>query len=130
MSAASASDGPAPASAACAAASGAPPVVASGSASSGELAGGAPREALRESILRLKAEQATMKSEKKRVSSALKRAQRRASKLKKRARQLTDSDLLEVLRLRGEPPHAPHGVSGVPGPASSEANAGDGPEAR
>ncbi len=58
------------------------------------------KESLAASILRLKVEQQTARDLKKKLARELHNAQRRASRLKKRARQLTDSDLVEVLKMR------------------------------
>ena len=58
-----------------------------------------PRETL-EPIKRLKDQQAAMKAEKKNLQQELKNACKRKHRLKKRARQLTDNDLFEVLRMR------------------------------
>ena len=58
------------------------------------------KESLADSIIRLKAEQTEVRESRKRLSRALHNAQRRASRLKKRARQLTDGDLVEVLKMR------------------------------
>lgn len=60
------------------------------------------KESLAASIMRLKWERAAAREARKRLSKELHNAQRRASRLKKRARQLTDLDLLEVLRMREE----------------------------
>jgi hypothetical protein len=60
----------------------------------------AEKESLSAAIWRLKTEQAAARLARKRLSKELHNAQRRASRLKKRARQLTDGDLLEVLRMR------------------------------
>ena len=51
-------------------------------------------------IARLKDEQAAMRASKKTLAKDLRNATRRASRLKKRARQLTDCDLVEVLKMR------------------------------
>ena len=51
-------------------------------------------------IRALKAEQDTLRAERKRVAKELKSAERRKSRLKKRARQLSDGDLLLVMALR------------------------------
>ncbi len=63
------------------------------------------KESLAASIIRLKAEQQQAREAKKRLARDLHNAQRRASRLKKRARQLTDIDLVEVLKMREV--HAP-----------------------
>ena len=57
-------------------------------------------EGLNVAIRRLKAEQQELRTKRKQVAAELRNASRRASRLKKRARQLTDADLLEVLRMR------------------------------
>lgn len=48
----------------------------------------------------MKTEQQQARESKKKLARDLHNAQRRASRLKKRARQLTDADLVEVLRMR------------------------------
>ena len=53
-----------------------------------------------DSIKRLKDQQAAMKADKKNLQQELKNACKRTNRLKKRARQLTDTDLVEVLRMR------------------------------
>ena len=58
------------------------------------------QESLAQSIVRLKIEQQQGRESKKRLTRELHNAQRRASRLKKRARQLTDGDLVEVLKMR------------------------------
>ena len=63
-------------------------------------AGSDGKESLAESIIRLKVEQQQGRESRKRLSRELHNAQRRASRLKKRARQLTDGDLVEVLKMR------------------------------
>jgi chromosome segregation ATPase len=50
----------------------------------------------------LKDEQQKIKADKQRVAKELKNAQRRKNRLRKRARQLTDQDLVEVLRMRAD----------------------------
>jgi len=60
------------------------------------------KESLMESIKRLKDEQAALKAAKKDLQKELKNACKRRNRLKKRARQLTDHDLVEVLRMRKE----------------------------
>ena len=57
------------------------------------------KESLAQSIVRLKIEQQQGRASKKRLTRELHNAQRRASRLKKRARQLTDGDLVEVLKM-------------------------------
>ena len=57
-------------------------------------------ESLTVRIARLKDEQAAMRASKKTLAKDLRNATRRASRLKKRARQLTDNDLVEVLKMR------------------------------
>lgn len=65
-------------------------------------------EGLNVAIRRLKAEQQELRTKRKQVAAELRNASRRASRLKKRARQLTDADLLEVLRMR-QPTPVPSG---------------------
>lgn len=50
----------------------------------------------------LKKEQDALRAAKKKISKDLRNAVKRRSRLKKRARQLSDADLLQVLKLRSE----------------------------
>jgi len=56
-----------------------------------------------ESIRLLKEQQKKMREEKTRIQKELRNAERRRRRLKKRARQLTDDDLVEVLKMRQTP---------------------------
>jgi len=56
-----------------------------------------------ESIRLLKEQQKKMREEKTRIQNELRNAERRRRRLKKRARQLTDDDLVEVLKMRQTP---------------------------
>lgn len=94
------------AAAAASPASGAPPAPLAGAAGALEPAA-APGPAVSKGesklmldIRALKAEQDTLRAERKRVAKELKSAERRKSRLKKRARQLSDGDLLLVMALR------------------------------
>ncbi len=99
---------PAPAAAAAASASASSSAAAAAPAALDSVvsAGGAgivipkPSELLNSQIKRLKEEQAAMRAAKKALVKTLKNCQKRRSRLKKRARQLTDADLVEVLRMR------------------------------
>lgn len=71
-----------------------------------------PAEGLLSSIDRLKREQKAMKEQKKKLTKDLRNAEKRRSRLKKRARQLSDTDLVAVLQMRG---------AVAPGTASSSA---------
>ena len=57
-------------------------------------------EPLLTGIARLKAEQAHLRAERKRVIKELKNAEKRRARLRKRARQLSDADLIAVLQMR------------------------------
>jgi chromosome segregation ATPase len=57
---------------------------------------------LTQAIKALKDEQLRIRADKQRVAKELKNAQRRKNRLRKRARQLTDQDLVEVLRMRAD----------------------------
>ena len=57
-------------------------------------------EPLLTGIARLKAEQALLRAERKRVVKELKNAEKRRTRLRKRARQLSDADLVAVLQMR------------------------------
>ncbi len=81
--------------AAAAAVDGSPATVLVGSGADG-------KEGLQAIIARMKAEQAALRTARKTVNKNLKNCQRRAARLKRRARQLTDGDLLEVLRMRSD----------------------------
>ena len=81
-------------------------------------------ESLTARIARLKDEQAAMRASKQTLAKDLRNATRRASRLKKRARQLTDNDLVEVLKMREvKQPVAP--VPAAVSPVGSDLNAGD-----
>ena len=89
-------------------------------------------EPLLTGIARLKAEQAKLRADRKRVTKELKNAEKRRVRLRKRARQLSDNDLLAVLQMRetsaaqaSEAAAAP-GSSNASSPASAPANAGAG----
>ena len=79
-----------------------------------------------ESIKRLKDQQMAMKAAKVTLQKELKNACKRSKRLKKRARQLTDNDLVEVLRMRKDA--LPMQVDAEPtaGVAPDEADGGDG----
>lgn len=79
-------------------------------------------EGLSLAIQRMKKEQMDLRRERKRVAKELRNAQKRASRLKKRARQLTDGDLLEVLRMRGDAAAA-SGTTSAPDTPQAEPNA-------
>jgi lipid II:glycine glycyltransferase (peptidoglycan interpeptide bridge formation enzyme) len=53
-------------------------------------------------IKALREQQALLRAERKRVSRWLRNEEKRKSRLRKRARQLSDADLLTVLRMRSE----------------------------
>ena len=55
---------------------------------------------LTEQILRLQNEEKEMRANKKRVQADLRNAKRKKSRLTKRAKQLTDSDLIQIMRMR------------------------------
>ena len=59
-------------------------------------------EGLLSSIGRLKAEQAALRAEKKKVTTELRNAEKRRARLKKKARQLSDHDLTVVLQMRND----------------------------
>ena len=59
-------------------------------------------EGLLSSIGRLKAEQAALRAEKKKVTTELRNAEKRRARLKKKARQLSDHDLTVVLQMRSD----------------------------
>ena len=80
------------------------------------LASNPHKETLIECIKRLKDQQAALKTDKKNLQKELKNACKRKNRLKKRARQLTDNDLIEVLRMRKD-------VTPVPAEAEPAANA-------
>ena len=54
-----------------------------------------------QAITRLKKQQETLKEERKRIKKDLKNAERRRSRIRKKAKQLSDSDLMHVLKMRG-----------------------------
>ena len=55
---------------------------------------------LTEQILRLQNEEKEMRANKKRVQADLRNAKRKKSRLTKRAKQLTDSDLIQIMQMR------------------------------
>ena len=55
---------------------------------------------LTEQILRLQNEEKEMRDNKKRVQADLRNAKRKKSRLTKLAKQLTDSDLIQIMRMR------------------------------
>ena len=57
-------------------------------------------KSLADSIMALREEQEKLRADRKRVQKDLKNAQRRKRRLKGKARQLTNTDLLEVLLMR------------------------------
>ena len=61
---------------------------------------GDQRKTLTEWIVKLRDEQAVQRAERKRITAELKNTQRRKRRLQSRARQLTNSDLMEVLLMR------------------------------
>ena len=61
---------------------------------------GDQRKTLNEWILKLREEQTAQRAERKRIAQELKNTQRRKRRLQLRARQLTNSDLMEVLLMR------------------------------
>ena len=62
----------------------------------------APPEDLRANILKLKQEAQKLKEEKHKVHKALRNAEKKRTRLKRKARELTDADLVQVLKLREE----------------------------
>ena len=64
---------------------------------------GDQRKTLNEWIVKLRDEQATQRAERKRIATELKNTMRRKRRLQSRARQLTNSDLMEVLLMRDTP---------------------------
>lgn len=52
-------------------------------------------------IKRLKAEQNAARAVRKRIRSELKNAERRRARVRKKAKQLSDNDLVDVLKMRG-----------------------------
>jgi hypothetical protein len=83
--------------AACAAAAAAEPAAAAAAALVDKSGDG---EDLLQQIARLKREQNLMRANKKKIAKELRNAERRKARLKRKARQLTDTDLVEVIRLR------------------------------
>ena len=66
---------------------------------------------LLDAIKKLKEEQNAVRSERKRIKKDLKNAERRRSRLRKKAKQLSDNDLMDVLKMRGFNEPAPNGPS-------------------
>ena len=88
--------------------------------------GNPPKETLLESIKRLKDQQSAMKVAKMTLQKELKNACKRKNRLKSRARQLTDGDLVEVLRMRKDAIPMPVDAEPTAGAAVDEAGGGDG----
>ena len=87
-------------------------------------------EALLEKIERLKKEQQEARQRKKQLTKDLKNAEKRRARLRKRARQLSDVDLRELLRMRQTPAEEEGAPAGEEQPAASSsatspAGAGD-----
>ncbi len=126
MSAAASSSDAGSAAAAPGLASSAPAVVVAAGgplATMGLGAGADGKEGLQAIIARMKAEQAELRKARKTVTKSLKNCQRRAARLKRRARQLTDSDLVEVLRMRSDTAAANRGAEDAAPPADAPAAA-------
>ena len=62
----------------------------------------APPEDLRANILQLKQDTQQLNAEKVKVNKALRNAEKKRARLKRKAREFTDADVLQVLRLRGK----------------------------
>ena len=69
-----------------------------------------PPEDLRANIEKLKQEAQKLKAEKQKVNRALRNAEKKRSRLKRKARELTDADLLQVLKLREDEQSVRDGV--------------------
>lgn len=76
------------------------PSVVAGTPGATSASSGTPRADLLESIERLKQEQRDLKAQRKRVVKDLKNAERKRKRLRQRARQLSDTDLIEVIQMR------------------------------
>ena len=61
-----------------------------------------PPEDLRAHIATLKQQAQNLKAEKTKVNKALRNAEKKRARLKRKARELTDADLLQVLKLRND----------------------------
>jgi hypothetical protein len=87
-------------------------------------AGGGEKKpiSLTEAIRKLKEEQKQLRDAKKTVSKTLKNAVRRKSRLQRRARQLSELDLIEVLRMRSDKP-LPEVSEAPPAPQESQPGA-------
>ena len=79
-------------------------------------------KSLADSIMALREEQEKLRADRKRVHKDLKNAQRRKRRLKGKARQLTNTDLLEVLLMRQSEKAEPSSqeVAGTEGDDASE----------
>ena len=66
----------------------------------GSIAAAAPSDDLRAQIGTLKEQAKELKAEKVKVNKALRNAEKKRSRLKRKARELTDADLLQVLKIR------------------------------
>ena len=83
-------------------------------------------EQLLNTIARLRAEQVRMRQERQALAKTLKAAQKKKNRLKVRARQLTDDDLVEVLRMR-QTMKAAAGAAAASGPSASSSSSSDAP---
>ena len=85
------------------------------------------KDMLKDQIEALKHEQATMRAAKKKITKDLKNAERRRKRLRKRAKQLSDDDLIAVLRMRaGTPTPNPSGSSSSSGAQTATASTTEG----
>ena len=82
-------------------------------------------EQLLNTIARLRAEQVRMRQERHPLAKTLKAAQKKKNRFKVRARQLTDDDLVEVLRMRQTMKAAAGAASS--GPSASSSPSSDAP---
>ena len=81
---------------------------------------------LLDTIGRLKKQQRDMKAERKRLASELRNAEKRRARLRKKAKQLSDQDLVDVLKMRASGASSSSGSSGLAAVDAQDADAGGG----
>jgi acetyl-CoA carboxylase carboxyltransferase component len=79
---------------------------------------------LNKKIAELKAAQAKMHEDKKRLKKELRNAERKRKRIKERARQLTDEDLVAVLMMRKEHRREPAGKEATSAASTTPTGAG------
>ena len=81
---------------------------------------------LLDTIERLKKQQRDMKAERKRLAAELRNAEKRRGRLRKKAKQLSDQDLVDVLKMRASGASSSSGASGSAAVDATHAGVGGG----